>query len=132
MLTSAPLLLRVVIVETIEAAGAAAFETLSELAAEYAASTGKELQFFGLRHKVLETGHALGTDDVEERLHSLVLSERERVQARDLIDEVFQIFSAMMQELHEYGLAASAKESTRGSGPSMPEWPRHFARHDAS
>jgi hypothetical protein len=104
LLASAPLTLRVVVVEAIESAGAAAFETLTELAAEYCAATGKELQFFGQRHKDLETGHALGTDDIEGRLRALVLSDLELRQAELLIDEVFHTFSVMMHELHEYGL----------------------------
>lgn len=104
ILASAPLAVKMAILEAVESAGAAAFETLSELAAEYRAETGRELLFFGQRHKDLETGHALGTDDIEERLHGVLLSDDELSEARRLIDEVFHTFSVMMQELHEYGL----------------------------
>jgi hypothetical protein len=102
MLASVPTTLRLVTVEAIETAGAAGFEVFSELAVEYHVSTGKELVFFGPFHKQLETGHAMGTDDIEKRLHSLVLTEDELAAARGLVDEVFTVFSTMMQELLEY------------------------------
>lgn len=102
MLASAPTTLRLVVVEAIETAGAAGFEVFSELALEYHAATGKELVFFGPFHKDLETGHAMGTDDIEARLNALVLTDEELVKARQLVDEVFEVFSTMMQELLDY------------------------------
>jgi hypothetical protein len=102
MLASASTTLRLVIVEAIEAGGSVAFKAFSELAGEYRVVTGKELVFFGPTHEKLETGHTIGTDDIEERLRSLVLSDEETVEARRLVDDVFEVLSAMMQELHVY------------------------------
>jgi hypothetical protein len=111
MLASASSTLRLVVVEAIETAGAAGFEVFSELAVEYHAATGKELVFFGPFHKKLETGHTMGTDDIEEKLHSLVLSDEESARARTLADDVFNIFGVMMQELFDYVRKPPAKRT---------------------
>ena len=122
LLAAAPLTLRLVIVEAIEAAGAAAFETLGELAADYEEQTGQELHFFGQHHKALETGHTMGSDDIEQRIDAIVLNDEELRQAHSLIDRVFEIFAAMMDELHRYGL------HVRASGAASPNAPRSSAR----
>jgi hypothetical protein len=93
---------RIAIVEAVEAAGAAAFEVFADLAAAYRESTGKELIFFGRIHKDLETGHTVGTSDIESRLQSMEMPEEEFVQALANVNRVFEVFSAMMQELLTY------------------------------
>jgi hypothetical protein len=99
-----------VIVETIEAMGSVAFQAFSAAAAEYQAATGKTLQYFGHRHEALETGHTMGTDDIEQRLSAIVLDEQGAVRARELVDVVFRSFSDMMNELHQYAIQNQAEK----------------------
>lgn len=100
LLSSASITMRLVIVEAIEATGAAAFEVFSQLAHEYRAVTGQELRYFGSHHKDLETGHTMGTDDIEERLLAIELTDEERAQAEQLVDRVFDLFTLMVEEFH--------------------------------
>jgi hypothetical protein len=93
---------RIAIVEAVEAAGAAAFEVFADLAAAYRSATGKNLLFFGRVHKDLETGHAMGTSDIESRLASIALDDRQLTEAIANVDQVFDVFAAMMQELLAY------------------------------
>ncbi len=106
LLSSVSLKQRLVIVEAVEAAGAEAFRTFAALADEHRKSTGRKLKFFGDHHKDLETGHTMGTADIEAPLIAIAFSEEETIEARRLVDTVFAQFSAMMQELHEYALVS--------------------------
>lgn len=115
MFASVPLKLRLVILEAVEAAGAEAFRTFTELANEYRDATGKQLKFFGDHHKELETGHTMGTEDIEARLKAIELNEQELKQARELVDTVFTHFSAMMQELHDYALGSQPVKATKAA-----------------
>lgn len=94
--------LRMVVVEAVEATGAVAFATFAAAADEYEAATGHELRYFGRRHEKMETGHAVGSDNVEGRLRAMHLSAPERARARELVDEVFRSFTAMMNEVGAY------------------------------
>jgi hypothetical protein len=104
MLAPLSLPLRLIVIESIESAGAAAFVVFSQLAEEYTAGTGQQLMFFGHHHKELETGHTIGADDVEERLRSVMLNANELELGARLIDRVFVLFTSMMEELHRYAL----------------------------
>lgn len=95
---------RLAIVEAIEAMGSVAFRTFTGVAAEYKETTGKALEYFGRAHEDLESGHTMGTDDIEQRLLEVVLTEDDYVKARAYVGKVFDLFSAMMGELHEYVL----------------------------
>lgn len=93
---------RMAIVEAIEATGDVAFTRFSELAQEYQQATGQELCYFGKLHKDLESGHAMGTEDVEARLEEIVLSEEDERKALTLVDAVFELFTDMFEEWMEY------------------------------
>jgi hypothetical protein len=102
LLHATPPKLRLVIVEAIESAGAVAFQIFRAVADEFRRQTARELRFFGAHHEALESGHTMGTDDIEAKLCSIELEDQERRQAMELIDLVFQQFSAMMEEFHAY------------------------------
>jgi hypothetical protein len=89
---------RMAIVEAIEATGDVAFTRFSELALEYEQTTGQELCYFGKLHKDLESGHAMGTENVEARLEEIVLSEEDEQKALALVDAVFELFTDMFAE----------------------------------
>ncbi|NUP14429.1 MAG: hypothetical protein HOW73_51015 [Polyangiaceae bacterium] len=107
--------LRIVIVEVIEALGSAAFETFAQVASEFRSATGKSLEYFGRPHEQLETGHTIGTDEIEERLHAVVLTEDERARSVQMVDSIFDSFSAMMAELHEYVLTTRPYPAAAGA-----------------
>ena len=93
---------RLAVVEAIEATGDVAFTRFSNLANEFEKATGNTLCYFGALHKDLESGHAMGTEDIEEKLQKIELSPEEEAQAMKLADEVFDLFHRMFDEWMEY------------------------------
>ncbi|MCY1083513.1 hypothetical protein [Archangium lansingense] len=93
---------RMAVVEAIEATGDVAFTHFSQLADEFKESTGQELCYFGHIHKELETGHAMGTEDIEAKLEEIALSPELEQQALALVDKVFALFASMFEEWMAY------------------------------
>lgn len=93
---------RMAVVEAIEATGDVAFTHFSALADEFQKATGQELCYFGHIHKELETGHAMGTEDIEAQLEALELSPELEQQALVLVDRVFALFTSMFEEWMAY------------------------------
>jgi hypothetical protein len=96
--------LRMAIVETIEAFGAVAFRSFTQLAEEYHKSGGEVLEYFGQKHEDLESGHAMGTHDIEERLFAIKLSDDDYAQGMEFVASVYAMFAAMMTELRDYSV----------------------------
>jgi hypothetical protein len=103
---------RMAIVEAIEATGDVAFTGFSELAMEYQKATGQELAYFGKLHKDLESGHAMGTEDVEAKLEEIVLSQEDEKKALMLVDAVFSLFTDMFEEWMAYAQNSSKARTT--------------------
>ncbi len=97
--------LRIALVEAIEATGFIAWRAFLEAATDYTAATGKTLRYFGPEHAALETGHAIGADDIDRELRRISLTPDERRQAIGMVDEVFGLFDKMLQEQLDYAQA---------------------------
>ncbi|GAA2901687.1 hypothetical protein GCM10010517_67530 [Streptosporangium fragile] len=91
--------MRLVIVEAVEAAGNRTFDKWRDVAEAFRAETGKQLYYFGEAHFDLESGHAMGTENIENDLAAIVLTEQQEKEARALVDKVFQGFIDMGEEL---------------------------------
>lgn len=113
--------MRLVIVECIEAAGSVGSSRFTQAARELEARTGKRLFYFGEAHERLETGHLTGNGNVEETLAGLELTPEQVERARGLVDRTFALFHAMGDELLAYarrGLEGPHAPGTRG--PTRP------------
>jgi hypothetical protein len=93
---------RLAVVEAIEATGDVAFSRFSALADEHEKLTGETLCYFGALHKDLESGHAMGTEDIESKLEAIVLTADEEREAMKLVDQVFELFHKMFDEWMTY------------------------------
>jgi len=93
---------RMAVVEAIEATGDVAFSQFSALAHEFEKATGETLCYFGALHKDLESGHAMGTEDIEAKLEAIVLSPDMEREALGLVDQVFELFHQMFGEWMAY------------------------------
>lgn len=102
LIVSADSRMRLVIVEAIESAGNTAFKRYNEVAAEFHAATKQRLHYFGEAHLNLESGHAMGTVNVESELSAMVLSDDEVKEARKLVEAVFDSFIEMGEEFLDY------------------------------
>lgn len=94
--------LRIALVEAIEATGFIAWRNFLKAAKAYTAGTGRQLRYFGPEHAELETGHAMGADDIDHELRSIELSAEEREQAFQMVDDVFDLFDGMLTEQLEF------------------------------
>jgi hypothetical protein len=112
--------LRLAIIETIEAAGHVNLSLVSEVSKQLQSITKLNYRYFGPSHFAVETGHSIGIENFENVIASVELSEETRQQAFVLVEQVFELFTEMVQELMENitspasnlpSLDSSAKES---------------------
>mgnify|MGYP001802257076 CR=1 FL=1 len=103
-----------VIIEAIEATGNVFFDALSKVAQELQDKTGMEYRYYGKFHLSVETGHAMGTSDVEDALNSISLTKEENEKACALVEKVFSGFSELLNEYYIY-----AKTEARAGAVSV-------------
>ncbi|EDY47261.1 hypothetical protein [Streptomyces clavuligerus] len=94
--------LRLALVEAVEATGAVLWDAFLKAAADYTAATGRPLRYFGGEHAALETGHAMGADDIDRELSGIDLGA-DRPRALTITDTVFDRISGMLDDFHAYG-----------------------------
>ncbi|MBE9115289.1 hypothetical protein IQ249_05180 [Lusitaniella coriacea LEGE 07157] len=94
--------LKLVVIEAIEATGNVALFWTSEVAQELGKISKQRYRYFGRYHYLVETGHATGTDNMEEFIKSIRLTQDNREKAFDLVEKVFAIFTDAMQEMMAY------------------------------
>jgi hypothetical protein len=121
MLAEADPVLRMVVLEAIEATGALSIPRARAVGLEFEEATGKELFFWGERHASVETGHVTGTEDVERHLHSIVLSEPVKARAFTLVDRVFEGFSNIMDDVFAYAQKARARSQQLDGAPGAAQ-----------
>jgi hypothetical protein len=102
MIASAEPKLRLVIVEAIEAAGNTGFLRFRECADEFHKLTGKPLYYFGDMHLGLESGHAMGTENVEVKLNQIELTPEQEKRGLELAHRVFRLFHDMSEGMMQY------------------------------
>lgn len=105
--------MRLVIVEAVETAGNVCFRGLSQTAEEFRQKTGKRLVYFGDTHLRLETGHAMGTQDIENKLQQVKLTPKEIKEARGVVEEIFSLFGGMVDDYYNYAQQALLAEKKR-------------------
>jgi hypothetical protein len=97
---------RLVIIEAIEETGNVLFGTMLPIAQAIERKLGVELRYCGEFHFERESGHAVNADhDVLARAR---LTDDERRQYKDLVDQVFSAFEGRTHELLRYALTHAA------------------------
>jgi hypothetical protein len=89
-------------IEAIEATGNILFSHTTQVAQELGTITGREYIYFGQFHLNVETGHAVGNEDTEAQLASIVLSAEMMQQALEVVNHVFEIFTSWLDEMLTY------------------------------
>lgn len=95
------MLLRLAITEAIEATGHVILFLTAEVSKQLEPITRVNYHYFGPSHFAVETGHPTGTENIEDFIESLELTEKTRQQACDLVKQVFDLFTEVVQELME-------------------------------
>lgn len=89
-------------IEAIEATGNILFGYTTQVAQELQNITQQEYIYFGKYHFAVETGHAVSGDHTEVQLASIALSSEMKQQALDVVDDVFNLFTAWLDEMLTY------------------------------
>jgi DMATS type aromatic prenyltransferase len=108
-------ILRLVILETVEAAADVAFSQFRQVGREFTEKTGKALSYFGEPHQDKEDEHeAMAENSIRALISSYAWAPEEEERALELADEVSASFAEMGAELLAYALKA------RETGPLWP------------
>lgn len=97
-------------IEAIEATGNVALALTAQVAQELQQNTKQNYRYFGQYHLRVEVGHAVGTDNLQEFVENLQLTEAQKTQAFELVEKVFEVFSESMEEIMAYVNKYSLKE----------------------
>jgi hypothetical protein len=92
-------LLKLAITEAIEATGHVILFLAAEVSKQLELITKVNYRYFGPSHFAVETGHPTGTENIENIIESLELTEKTRQEACALVELVFDLFTEVVQEL---------------------------------
>ncbi|MCJ8280966.1 MAG: hypothetical protein MJK14_14060 [Rivularia sp. ALOHA_DT_140] len=95
-------IIKIAAIEAIEATGHVLFSRTSQVASELTEITGQKYTYFGEFHFNLESGHAMGTEGGENFLASIKLTDSQRHEAYEVVNNVFSIFTDWTHELLTY------------------------------
>ena len=96
------LIMKLIVVEAIEATGNVALYETAEVAKELKQITQKQHPYFSASHYAVESGHVqsdLSHEDIETLLLGIELTEVQRQKAFVLVDRVFSAFTDSMDEM---------------------------------
>lgn len=97
-------IIKLIIIEVLEATGNVLFSTVEPIAEQLAKETGQNFIYFGKHHLAVETGHTTGIEDVDCFLKDLSLSESDEREAIRIIDDLFLSFSNFTNELMHFSI----------------------------
>lgn len=88
--------------EAIEATGNVALSATAQASKELQQITRKNYRYFGSYHLGVETGHTTGTDNIEQFIASIQLTQEQKDKAIEVVEKVFEVFTASMNEIMTY------------------------------
>lgn len=112
---------RLVVVEAIEGTAEVAFRVFTKAARELEEKTGKRLHYFGMTHEELEADHTLCSESSSRMLKELELPAGWEQEAVEAVDKVYELFSAMFNELLEYAVQAGKSAPAVARRPQKRE-----------
>lgn len=111
------ILMKLVVIESIEATGNVALYEIAQVAKELQQITKQHHPYFGESHYAKETGHIQAEmDDLEHFLESIHLTEAQREKAFALVEKVFADFTEAMNEMLEFAKKHSYNEPFTTTG----------------
>ncbi|MEG4120669.1 hypothetical protein QUA43_24765 [Microcoleus sp. N9_B4] len=103
-------IIKLAILEVIEATGNVFFSTAAPIAQELRTITQKELLYFGSFHLARETGHTTGTLEVDKLIKNIQLSEETSQEAFKIVNNLFEVFTELTDELLVYAKTHSFEQ----------------------
>ncbi len=89
-------------IEAIEATGNVALARTAQVAQELEQITKQSYRYFGQHHFCVETGHTTGTNDVEQLIERIQLTDEQTTEAFAVVEKVFEVFTEAVNEMMEY------------------------------
>ena len=106
------LTIKLIAIEAIEATANVAFSAFAEVGQEVQKTTNKTHIYFSKPHLDVETGHIYtDIDNVELFLEDIQLTKEQKVKALDLVENVFEAFTQMINHLMIYSQKHLLKEN---------------------
>ncbi|MDF5710328.1 MAG: hypothetical protein PUP90_22330 [Nostoc sp. S4] len=93
---------KLVIIEVLEATGNVVFTNTAQVAQELQVITGNKYLYFGGFHLAVETGHATGTNDIENFLQTIEMNDIQHQAALQLAEKVFELITELVNALFAY------------------------------
>jgi hypothetical protein len=95
-------ILRLAIIESIEATANVGLPIVAKVATELQRMTHMEYKYLGRGHILAEEDHLIHTSEVRQIIENLQINEEEEAKALEIVDQVFSLFSQCMDELMQY------------------------------
>lgn len=93
---------KLIVIEVVETTGNVMFSTAADIHRELKATTHKECLYFADFHLAVETGHTTGLPGTEELIRNIELTEEARLEAYELVENVFAAFTEFTHSLLIY------------------------------
>lgn len=107
---------RLAIVETVETTGNAFLNLAAEVAAEVRGASAGQHIYYGKHHARCESGHHMGTPDVEALLHAVELTDEERARCCAVVDQIYALYTAFTDEMYRFATSHTLEGLRRGGG----------------
>ena len=99
---------KLILVEVIEKTGSVFLARTAEVSNEL--GQGDNYLYYGDNHLACETGHHMGTDNVEDYLQAIILLDDELKKGYALVDKVYDLYNNFVDEMYQYAINQSYKE----------------------
>lgn len=101
---------KLVVIESIEATADIFLDLTSQIADQLQAEGKTECKYFGQHHFDIDSNHTMHSDEADHKVEDIVVPEDFKARAYELVDEVFALFTAFSDALHQYSLAVPEGE----------------------
>ena len=91
---------KIILVEVIEKTGSVFLGRTAEVSNELGQKDN--YLYYGNNHLACETGHHMGTDNVEDFLHAIILLDDELIKGYALVDKVYNLYNNFVDEMYRY------------------------------
>jgi hypothetical protein len=103
--------LKMVVIEAMETVGLVVFRALAKPGEQIAKATRQKYMYVTDSHVAVETGHAVGTENIEAILKQTELSSQQREKAVEIVDKVFRWSTDTMRDFEQYAKAHRSEKA---------------------
>jgi hypothetical protein len=100
----------------VETTGNAFLNLAAEVSAQVRGPGAGQHVYYGRHHARCESGHHMGTPDVEQYLDTIELTAEERARCCSVVDRIYALYTAFTDEMYRYAVRHSLGELREGRG----------------